>query len=305
MIESKLVHMSSLWRLAIGFAVSMGLALGIDEAKAQTDKQITILYDAFGAASGLKRDWGFSAFIEYNGRRILFDTGNNAKYFEENVKQLGVDLARLDAVVISHRHGDHTTGLSYVLSVNPAIKVFAPVEASFFKNKTPLVYFKHVPGLPPQMAYYGGDDPQDVVSGSPWNANFEIIRETTEIFPGFYLLTTQSDKVGTKEMWELSLAIKTPAGLAVVVGCSHPGVEKILANATRITPDLYTVTGGFHLVVSPLEEIQNVANELNDRLKIKRVAPAHCTGELGFKTLMSTFGSRFDKMGVGAKVSLP
>jgi 7,8-dihydropterin-6-yl-methyl-4-(beta-D-ribofuranosyl)aminobenzene 5'-phosphate synthase len=68
---------------------------------------------------------------------------------------------------------------------------------------------------------------------------------------------------------------------------------------------LYTVTGGFHLVVSSLEEIQNVATELNDRLKIKRIAPGHCTGELGFKTLMSTFGSRFDQTGVGAKVPLP
>ena len=47
-------------------------------ANAQSEKRITILYDAFGPPSSLKMDWGFAALIEYNGRRILFDTGNNA-----------------------------------------------------------------------------------------------------------------------------------------------------------------------------------------------------------------------------------
>ena len=70
-------------------------------ASAQSEKRITILYDAFGPPSSLKMDWGFAALIEYNGRRILFDTGNNAKIFEHNVNQLNVDLTKLDAVVIT------------------------------------------------------------------------------------------------------------------------------------------------------------------------------------------------------------
>ena len=59
---------------------------------AQPVNRITILYDAFGKSSQLKKDWGFSAFIEYNGKRILFDTGNNANTFGQNVKALGIDL---------------------------------------------------------------------------------------------------------------------------------------------------------------------------------------------------------------------
>ncbi|OGG55424.1 MAG: hypothetical protein A3F84_06000 [Candidatus Handelsmanbacteria bacterium RIFCSPLOWO2_12_FULL_64_10] len=87
-------------------------------ADAQEAKRITILYDAFGAPSALRKDWGFASLVEYGGKRILFDTGNNAGIFEHNVGQLGIDLTRLDAVVISHRHGDHTSGLSYLLGVN-------------------------------------------------------------------------------------------------------------------------------------------------------------------------------------------
>jgi len=106
-------------------------------------------------------------------------------------------------------------------------------------------------------------------------------------------------------MNELSLAIRTPDGLAVVVGCSHPGVEKILEAATKIDPQLYTVTGRFHLVLNPAEEIQKIASILDETLKIKRVAPGHCTSELGFKILMERFKDRFDQAGVGQVIQLP
>jgi 7,8-dihydropterin-6-yl-methyl-4-(beta-D-ribofuranosyl)aminobenzene 5'-phosphate synthase len=128
---------------------------------------------------------------------------------------------------------------------------------------------------------------------------------TKEIFPGFFVITTQSQKPGTIEMNEVSLAIRTPRGLAVVVGCSHPGVEKILENAARIDSRLYTVIGGFHLVMTPEPEIRRVATLLRDTLKLERVAPAHCTSEQGFAIFMEQFKDRFDHAGVGSAVSLP
>ena|SRR5579859_2288995 len=76
----------------------------------------------------MQRDWGFSLFIEYGGKRILFDTGNNAEIFANNVKAKGIDLTRLDFVVVSHRHGDHTSGLNYLTSVNPEVTIYAPKE---------------------------------------------------------------------------------------------------------------------------------------------------------------------------------
>jgi 7,8-dihydropterin-6-yl-methyl-4-(beta-D-ribofuranosyl)aminobenzene 5'-phosphate synthase len=103
----------------------------------------------------------------------------------------------------------------------------------------------------------------------------------------------------------VSLAIRTPRGLAVVVGCSHPGVEKILAEAAKIDSRLYTVTGGFHLVLTPAEEVQRVAGALHDTLKIERVAPGHCTSELGFAVFLERFKERFDRAGLGAVISLP
>ena len=208
--------------------------------------------------------------------------------------------------MISHRHGDHTSGLNHLVKVNPTVKIYAPEETSYFNRPTPLAYLQRTPGLPPNMCYHRGAQPDVFRSGSPWpDANFEIVGQTTEIFSGFFVLTTVSEKPGTRDMNELSLAIKTPEGLAVVVGCSHPGVDKVLENATSIDPQLYTVTGGFHLVVTPVQEVQRVATTLYGRLKIKRVAPGHCTSELGFKVLMEQFKDRFDQAGLGQTISLP
>ena len=77
--------------------------------------RITILHDSFGRRADLRKDWGFSALIEFGGRRILFDAGNDARTFADNTDTLGIDLRSLDFAVISHRHGDHTSGLNHLL----------------------------------------------------------------------------------------------------------------------------------------------------------------------------------------------
>jgi 7,8-dihydropterin-6-yl-methyl-4-(beta-D-ribofuranosyl)aminobenzene 5'-phosphate synthase len=155
------------------------------------------------------------------------------------------------------------------------------------------------------MRYFDGKEPV-LRSGTPWpDANFQIVRGTTEILPGFFVLTTRSEKAGTREMNELSLAIRTPKGLAVILGCSHPGVENILVAAAQIDKQLYTAIGGFHLVLAPGEEIERVANVLHDTLGLQRVAPGHCTSEPGFAALMRKFRDRFDPAGLGAVLRLP
>ena len=73
-------------------AIACGLITAPVQAGAQQPARVTILYDAFGPPSALKKDWGFAALIEYGGRRILFDTGNDAGIFARNVEQLGVEM---------------------------------------------------------------------------------------------------------------------------------------------------------------------------------------------------------------------
>ena len=300
------IRMSGVTHMRSYLLLIAALLLGAGVANSQEQARVVNLYDAFGAPSSLKKDWGFAALVEYGGRRILFDTGNNADVFEHNVKELGVDLRNLDAVVISHRHGDHTSGLTYLLEVNPDVIIYTPVEPAFFNSPLPLAFLEPAPGLPKDLRYFEGQRPERLLSGSPWrNAHFSAVAATKEIFPGFHVIVTQSDKPGTLEMNELSLAVSTPEGLAVIVGCSHPGIEKILSAAARIDPRLYTAIGGFHMVLTPDSEIRRVVSVLHDKLRLQRVAPAHCTSELGFSRFMEAYKDRYDRAGLGSTVPLP
>jgi 7,8-dihydropterin-6-yl-methyl-4-(beta-D-ribofuranosyl)aminobenzene 5'-phosphate synthase len=78
------------------------------------------------------------------------------------------------------------------------------------------------------------------------------------------------------------LAINTPDGLIIVVGCSHPGIDKIAELATTVNPHIHFIVGGFHLVVAPDPEVDRIATILQDRFKVDYIAPGHCTGEPAF-----------------------
>src|SRR5438105_8652723 len=84
---------------------------------------------------------------------------------------------------------------------------------------------------------------------------------------------------GTKELKELSLAINTADGLVLVVGCSHPGIENIVAEAAKINPHLRFIAGGFHLVAAQDPAIEKIAATLHDTYKVDYIAPGHCTRE--------------------------
>ena len=188
-------------------------------AKDATRQQITILYDAFGKPSQMEKDWGFAALIEYGGKRILFDTGDNPDILAKNAKAKGVDLSNLDFAVLSHRHGDHMGGLDYLLSVNPRVKIYAPKENfGVYGFSLPGSFYRKDEALPPEQRYYDGAPPQILKFGSAWpKANFELIEKTTEIAPGIRLIATVSDKPTTLELRELSLAIDTPDGIVTAL----------------------------------------------------------------------------------------
>jgi 7,8-dihydropterin-6-yl-methyl-4-(beta-D-ribofuranosyl)aminobenzene 5'-phosphate synthase len=282
----------------------VALAIPATSLAAEPENRITILYDAFGTDPAMTKDWGFSALVEVGGKRILFDTGDNAEIFAANVKAKGVDLTKLDFVVLSHRHSDHMAGLSYVLSVNPTVKIYAPKEGfGIFGSSLPSSFYRKDDSLPQEMRYYGGKPPETMKFGAAWaNARFELIDQTTEIAPGITLIALISDLPGTRELKELSLSVNTPDGIVLVVGCSHPGIERIVEAAAAINPKIHLIVGGFHLVVAPDDVIAKVVTALKDRFKVEYAAPGHCTGEPTFAALKTAFGDKYVYAGLGTSI---
>jgi 7,8-dihydropterin-6-yl-methyl-4-(beta-D-ribofuranosyl)aminobenzene 5'-phosphate synthase len=285
-----------------------GWAVAASPAMAQQEKaQITVIYDAFGKSSTMQKDWGFSALIEYDGRRILFDTGNNAEIFAHNVEAAGIDLTTLDFAVISHRHGDHTSGLSHLIAVNPGVEIYAPQENfGVFGAALPGTFYKREESLPDEMRYFDGNPPETLRFGSPWpEGNFTWVTETTEVAPGIHLVLLNGPWGVDLEVMELSLAIETPEGMILVVGCSHPTLERIVEAASSvIDAPIHLIVGGTHLLPASPEEISRLATALRDEWKVPWIAPAHCTGEPAFAILKEQFGDRYVYAGLGTTLEV-
>jgi 7,8-dihydropterin-6-yl-methyl-4-(beta-D-ribofuranosyl)aminobenzene 5'-phosphate synthase len=250
--------------------------------------------------------------IEYRGKRILFDTGGQYEIFARNVKTLNIDLTKLDFVVLSHRHGDHTSGLAYVLEQNPRVKIYAPAEGGSFGNpiagSSPLgkLISRNPPGTAEDLRYFSGKYAEKYPVDPPWpKADITLIDKSLEVLPGFFLFKTVSENKGTLELNELSMAIKTPKGLAVVVGCSHPGIEKILTAATQIDSNVYTVLGGLHLVDVTDQDVTRIVDNFKNKWHIERVAAGHCSGEFAQNEFARVFGARHDHSGLGEVIPLP
>lgn len=306
----------------------LSLGEGRGAPNPETALRITNLYDAFGFANaGLTKDFGFSSIVEYRGKTILFDAGTDAKLFERNLKQLKIDVRKIDVVVISHGHYDHIGGLEYIVRANPKVKIYLPND--FFSLGAPTKFpFREVEpdvakSLPTEQQYFGGERVIEgmvtVPTGLFWRSDVEYIVEAKEVLPGVTLIPTTSNLMGTfikyppfgEEhpqfigMPELSVSFATEKGDVLLVGCSHSSIDTILHQAKKVrNVPVLMVAGGFHLITYNRQYIEKLAVRIRDEYGVQYVAPAHCTGHLAFAIFRATFGDRYRFFGLGETLRL-
>jgi 7,8-dihydropterin-6-yl-methyl-4-(beta-D-ribofuranosyl)aminobenzene 5'-phosphate synthase len=290
---------------------------------------IVNLYDAFGkTTSELTQDFGFSALVRYQGKTILFDAGTNADILKRNAEALGVDLRTVDFAVAAHSHFDHISGFDYLLAVNPKVKIYFPNDP-FWGAPLPFDVTGQeadkVADLPVEQKYFGGTKTKFTFSqsGRFWKADVEFVEKSRELEPGINLVSTRSpfmgyfssypnvavtgeeDKTDTKlktvGLPELSLSLKTAEGEVLIVGCSHSLVVRIVEETRKVTGrEIALVMGGFHLLPYGSDDITKMAHRMKNALGVDRVAPAHCTGHLGFKIFQEAFDDRYHLAGLGS-----
>ena len=226
---------------------------------------ITIVFDNNAYDPRLKTAWGFSALIESYDHILLFDTGSDGSMLLENMNVLGIDPTRLESVMLSHAHVDHTGGLSALLEAGarPDVYLLPSFPASYRKQVGRFV---------------------------------EVIDVTGSLMVAENLYTT--GKLG-RSTPEQTLVIRTDQGLIVITGCAHPGIIEILEQVQETFDDrISLVLGGFHLGSKSKAEIDSILKDFR-RIGVEQVAPCHCTGERAVAMFAAEYGEDFIQAGVG------
>jgi 7,8-dihydropterin-6-yl-methyl-4-(beta-D-ribofuranosyl)aminobenzene 5'-phosphate synthase len=267
-------------RLSIDCAVLVSLCLfhlpqdGLadEPAKARPELEIRLVFDNTSAREDLRRSWGFSAVIDFRGRRVLFDAGSDPILLLEHLELMQIDPKSIEHAVISHQHGDHLRGVYWVFEKNPNMKVH-------FLDAFPDEAFRRAKAV--KMKPRRVTKPFEVVPGV----------HSTGIVQGLPP--------------EQSLVIETSAGLVMLVGCSHPGVVKLVetAQTQRKKDSIRLLLGGFHLLRKEPKQIKDTINQLQN-LNVQTVMPAHCSGDLAKEMFESLYAKQFKSAGVGRRIVL-
>ncbi len=238
----------------------------IDREGLNTPLKFTILYDNYLHEQGTKPDWGFSCLIEGADKVILFDTGTQPEILLHNVDHLGVDLKKVEQIVISHDHHDHIGGLAKVLDKNFNVSVFLPVSFSY----------------------------EIVRSVETKKAKVVSVDEPVEICPNVY--STGEMGVAIKEQ---SLIINTKKGLIIVTGCSHQGIVNVLERAKKLfNRPIHLVFGGFHLGEMPDAKVEEIIRNFKE-IGVAKCGATHCTGDRPIELFKKAFGDNYIPMGTG------
>lgn len=239
-------------------------------------------------------EWGFSAFIEHNGSRVLFDTGFSDVYLR-NAAHAGIDLETADAVAISHFHRDHTRGLIY----------------HQFKSRKKLVLHPRV--LTAVLKTDEESIKKDYAKIHQVIADdFEVVSSegALEFLPGAFFLgevpRVTSFESGCFEddpmIDDTALAFQTDRGAVVVSGCSHAGICNICEHAKTVTgQDLYAVLGGFHLMHAENPPVEATIQYFKDE-NPEVLLPMHCVDFEYLSRFHQEFGMR--KYGAGDLIEL-
>jgi 7,8-dihydropterin-6-yl-methyl-4-(beta-D-ribofuranosyl)aminobenzene 5'-phosphate synthase len=264
------------------------------------------------ANQGYLAEWGLSILVEVDAMRILMDTGFSfsAVY---NAQLMGIDLSKIDCIVLSHGHADHTGGLRHVLRITGEVEVIAHPD---------LWDDKHVQRSGEPLEYNGIPFVRSELESR--GARFNLVKESVHItehamttgevpmVSGYEevesnLFIRKGEKLYPDTLADdLALIIDTDFGLVVILGCAHRGIINTLRHAQNLTGKklVYAVIGGTHLYRASEERVGRTIADLK-KIGVKRLGVSHCTGFYASARLAQEFGDTFFLNNAGTELKLP
>ena len=252
---------------------------------------------------------GLSYLFEFEDKKILFDAGDQGMVLRHNMQLLGIDPKSIDALVLSHGHWDHTFGIEALMHSRgdaPVLEIIAHPYA--FKERRVTKFVLRILALLKYKIYNFGfpilsREIREKISLTPVTEPYELspflttigeISEWKEKPSKIDKLTIKIDKKFVKDelLDDLSLVLKTKEGIVLILGCGHAGVLNICLRAKEIYPDedIKMIIGGTHLVaLTQQEELEYVANKLEEEYNKPLLYFSHCTGKKAIEYMTNYF----------------
>ncbi len=246
--------------------------------------KITILAENYAYKVSLA-EWGFSALVEVDNKKYLFDVGYSGICVLNNARELGINLKDIDGIILSHGHYDHTDGLEVVLKDIGPTTIYA--HPDIFCDRYSLRDGK--------LEYSGMKLSRQQLEVQ-YNATLNLNSGFTEISRNLYMtgevpFTNDFEKISShfkvkKDEREAddsfpddnSIVIDTPRGLIVIFGCAHRGIVNILTHVRKmVNKNIYGIVGGIHLYDASDKHFNFIADFIKKE-NIELIAPGHCTG---------------------------
>jgi len=251
----------------------------------------TLIENSPGEHLALKTEHGISFFLQKKDRRLLFDTGQSHRFLE-NARELGIGMDDLDYVVLSHGHYDHTGGFRALCDRTAGFELV--MGGGFFDLK-----YGYRNG---SYEYLGNNFDEAFLRNRAIPHRF-VHDRITDLGDGIYIVTDfvrRHDDETVNERFvlrqdgrtipdrfddEILVAVDSPDGLIILLGCAHPGMKNMLDTAAEaLDRPIAAVLGGTHLVEASRRSLERSVAYLSDE-SIRYLGVSHCTGATGMQLL--------------------
>jgi 7,8-dihydropterin-6-yl-methyl-4-(beta-D-ribofuranosyl)aminobenzene 5'-phosphate synthase len=275
--------------------------------------RITTLSENTASNGEILAEWGLSILIETGQANILFDTGKSISA-GHNADTLGVDLGKVDKIVLSHSHGDHTGGLKEILrKMRKEVEIVAHPdvwEAKYARRQGEADRYIGIPFRRYELENMGARfnltrEPVALADNIMTTGEVPMVTEYEKVDSALFIREEagwQPDTVADDQ----AIIISTPSGLVVILGCAHRGIINTLYHAQKLTgtDKIHTVIGGSHLLDVTEERLWLTIAALRE-LGGPRLGLCHCTGLPAACLLAQEFGEDFFFNRAGTVIELP
>jgi 7,8-dihydropterin-6-yl-methyl-4-(beta-D-ribofuranosyl)aminobenzene 5'-phosphate synthase len=257
----------------------------------------------------LKPEHGLSLFIESDGRKILFDTGQS-DLFIKNAEKMGIDLSQVDYLIISHGHFDHGGGLRYFLDINKKALIYLHKYATGKFYTRIIGFIPYYIGLDREIIFRNSNNIIFIEKDRQIEDKIILLEGFTEEFPQPESNRTLYEKLNgrlipDKFRHELAMMVIENDEVILFSGCSHSGVINIIESAKYFADDkrVKATFGGFH-IHNPISK-KNESPEYIEKLTLALgetntlFYTGHCTGEDNFLDVKGWMGNKIQTLNTG------